>query len=199
MPSAAGLDALADPNLIAAAKSVLLLAIGGGGGAGLWAWLSTRTKGNADVAVARVGQPADMLAAQTAFQTALNAQANAFIDELVRSREATEGRAARLADKVEELEAEVRDLRKEHEAELSDLRAKHQQCEGENRGMAQRIDSLASYLRRAGIEVPEAAMPGSFVQIEGNRTTTLTPMPKRTARRPRKAQSGTTTSTPHRP
>lgn len=88
--------------------------------------------GLAGVAVALIRRPVDSVGAATAFQQALNAQAQAFIATLA---EINQG----LEQQVTGLEARVRELEEEN-----------LQCRTENQALRQRLDSLERGLKRRG-------------------------------------------------
>lgn len=132
------------------AEGGLAAALGAGG---IWAWLTARAKAKADSAAAYSKQPADLLTATAGFHAALSAQAEAFTKTLLEVN-------AKLAAQVEELISRVHDLEEEN-----------QQCRGENRQMAQRVESLEAYLRRRGVDVPASGMAGTLTVFEGDEIT----------------------------
>ncbi|MDQ0462642.1 chromosome segregation ATPase [Caulobacter ginsengisoli] len=102
-------------------QALLIAGLGALGGGGI-----------AGVAVALIRRPVDSVGAATAFQQALNSQAQAFIATLTQINEGLEQQVSRLEDRVRELEDE------------------NQQCRGENRDLRQRLDSLERGLKRRG-------------------------------------------------
>lgn len=100
--------------------------IGGGGVGGIWGLFIAKQK-----------QPSDMLAAQAAFQEALNKTQAAFTEGLERL--------------VEHQQKELTSLR----AEVARLSESESTCRAENIQLNQRVDSLERRLRAAHIDVPE--------------------------------------------
>ncbi|WP_426043713.1 hypothetical protein [Caulobacter sp. DWR3-1-2] len=143
---------------IVAVASVCL----GGAATGLFTWLTSKTKA-----------PADMTTAQAAFQIALNAQADAFMQRLQWDRDGLQQRVNELMIRVEALERE------------------NVECRGENAQLHQMIESLEQHLARSGIAMPPRRTARPFIVMEGGRTTTLTadqPAQRRPRRRKPNAQ-----------
>jgi chromosome segregation ATPase len=102
-------------------QSLLVAGLGALGGGGI-----------TGVAVALIRQPVDSVGAATAFQQALNSQAQAFIVTLTELNQGLEQQVGRLEARVRELEAE------------------NLQCRSENQLLRQRLDSLERGLKRRG-------------------------------------------------
>lgn len=88
--------------------------------------------GVAGVAVALIRRPVDSVGAATAFQQALNSQAQAFIATLAEINQGLEQQVGRLEERVRELEDE------------------NLQCRTENQALRQRLDSLERGFKRRG-------------------------------------------------
>jgi TolA-binding protein len=100
-------------------QALLIAGVGALGGGGI-----------AGVAVALIRRPVDSVGAATAFQQALNSQAQAFIATLAQINDGLEKQVGQLEGRVRELEEE------------------NLQCRGENRDLRQRLDSLERGLKR---------------------------------------------------
>ncbi len=127
------------------------------GAGGLWAALKVIAAAKSTEAVARIQAPAELLPAMAAFQEALNKQAESLVEDLRSEIAALKEEAAGLRERIVELEGD------------------NLLCRGENRDMKQRVGSLESWLRRAGIEVPGGTASGSLITIEGDHVTVLKP------------------------
>lgn len=125
------------------------------GGSGIWALLAERVKTKAK-------QPADLQTSLATFSASLNKDARDIIDTLRAERATLLARIDQQDDRIEQLEHE------------------NLQCRGENAQMVQRFESLGSYLRRHGIDVPATGLTGSFITLDGDASTVLSAGPKAT-------------------
>ena len=133
--------------------------------------------GLAGVAVALIKRPVDSVGAATAFQQALNSQAQAFIATLTEVNKGLEGQVGALEGRIRELEEE------------NDL------CRGENRQLKQRLDSLERGLRRRGAKIPPQGVEGALIRLEGETAEVVIapsrppgPQPSRSRRRRKEKQ-----------
>ncbi|MDO1560433.1 hypothetical protein Q0812_13440 [Brevundimonas sp. 2R-24] len=130
------------------AQLIEMLGSAGIGGliVGFWQYMSARLKSKPDADTAQ----AALIEGAAALQMALNKTAEGLVSDL---RHQLEEQAKR----IEALEADK------------------EQCRGENRQMAQRVDSLEALLRRNGITVPEATARGALLVVEGGQATVMKP------------------------
>jgi uncharacterized protein HemX len=141
-------DITPDPSGLPWIVTVVLGLLGGGGA---WGWLSDRAKLKEVRRTARAAEPADLATAYATFAKTLNDQAEAFIEALQAER-------AGLVKQVTELRREIDRLSREHE-----------ECLGDNRQQAQRIDSLERLLKLA---------PSSTVTFQEGGVAVAEPEPK---------------------
>ncbi len=119
----------------------------------------------------------------------------ALVQKFLEKRRSPEQRigdaAASAADLVPAIMAAARELMKDQQAEIDALRAEirelksdHEKCLSDARQLNQKYESLESWLRNQGLDVPENRRPG-LIKIEGGRAEMTTPTtPNR--RKPRK-------------
>lgn len=131
------------------------------GGGGLWAWLAARS-------TAKSKQPADLQAALATFSAQLNDQAANIIATLTEQN-------ATLRHENETLKATLSKTLNDFAAKIEELEEENRNCRGENNQMAQRINSLANYLRRSGIQIPEGGIEGAFIELSGDCAAVLIP------------------------
>lgn len=115
-------------------------------GGGVWTFLSARS-------TAQAKAPADLTTAQAAFQLALNAQAETFMQRIQGDRDSLQIRVDDLSKRILSLEQE------------------NAQCRSENDQMGQRIESLEAHLRRKGIDIPSGSRMRGLTVMEDGKTT----------------------------
>lgn len=120
---------------------------------GLWSYLTARAQ-------LKRSSPADVAESTAQLAAAVSAQTRAFVEELQADRRELRLVVTRQSRSIRKLVARVEQLEAENEV-----------CRQGARRLELEILSLEEVLRANGIQIAAREMPGSFVILEGDRTT----------------------------
>jgi predicted ribosome quality control (RQC) complex YloA/Tae2 family protein len=138
-------------------KAIVSSSAGAAAATGAFVLWQARVNAGGATAKAKIEAPADMLVAMGAFQKALNEQSQALTEDLRKELRLQ-------ARRIDVLEQENEACRRDNE-----------QLRGDVANMRQWASSLEELLRRNNIPIAARDMPGSFLVLEGDRSTVMKP------------------------